>query len=152
MKKIIYMLLAVLLLGTASVLQAQTNNSVNRQKPVLLADNLPSEMSAAFESLINGYGTITGSVSDLSSKQEGRILRIESSRDKKLTKIDDRIENTNQQLKSQKEKLSDKQIKKAERKVLNLLLDRQQVIAKAKKSIMKQLTSIQKEKAGWSNL
>lgn len=152
MKKIIYMLFAVLLLGTASVLQAQTNNSVNRQKPVLLADNLPSEMSAAFESLINGYGTITGSVSDLSSKQESRILRIESSRDKKLTKIDDRIENTNQQLKLQKEKLSDKQIKKGERKVLNLLLDRQQVIAKAKKSIVKQLTPAQKEKAGWSNL
>lgn len=152
MKKIIYMLLAVLLLGTASVLQAQTNNSVNRQKPVLLADNLPSEMSAAFESLINGYGTITGSVSDLSSKQESRILRIESSRDKKLTKIDARIRNTNQQLKSQKEKLSDKQIKRAERKVLNLLLDRQQVTAKAKKRIMKQLTSAQKEKAGWSNL
>lgn len=152
MKKIIYMLLAVLLLGTASVLQAQTNNSVNRQKPVLLADNLPSEMSAAFESMINGYGTITGSVSDLSSKQESRILRIESSRDKKLTKIDARIRNTNQQLKSQKEKISDKQIKKAERKVLNLLLDRQQVTAKAKKRIMKQLTSAQKEKAGWSNL
>ena len=152
MKKIIYMLLAVLLLGTASAMQAQTNNSVNRQKPVLLADNLPSGMSAAFGSLINGYGTITGSVSDLSSKQESRILRIESSRDKKLTKIDDRIENTNQQLKSQKEKLSDKQIKKGERKVLNLLLDRQQVIAKAKKSIVKQLTPAQKEKAGWSNL
>lgn len=152
MKKIIYMLLAVLLLGTASAMQAQTNNSVNRQKPVLLADNLPSGMSAAFGSLINGYGTITGSISDLSSKQESRILRIESSRDKKLTKIDDRIENTNQQLKSQKEKLSDKQIKKGERKVLNLLLDRQQVIAKAKKSIVKPLTTAQKEKAGWSNL
>ena len=69
-----------------------------------------------------------------------------------MTKIDDRIENTNQQLKSQKEKLSDKQIKKAERKVLHLLLDRQQVIAKAKKSIVKQLTTAQKEKAGWSNL
>ena len=152
MKKIIYMLLAVLLLGTASAMQAQTNNSVNRQKPVLLADNLPSGISAAFGSLINGYGTITGSISDLSSKQESRILRIESSRDKKLTKIDDRIENTNQQLKSQKEKLSEKQIKKGERKVLNLLLDRQQVIAKAKKSIVKQLTPAQKEKAGWSNL
>ena len=152
MKKIIYMLFAVLLLGTASAMQAQTNNSVNRQKPVLLADNLPSGMSAAFGSLINGYGTITGSISDLSSKQESRILRIESSRDKKLTKIDARIRNTNQQLKSQKEKLSDKQIKKAERKVLNLLLDRQQVIAKAKKSIVKQLTPAQKEKAGWSNL
>ena len=152
MKKIIYMLLAVLLLGTASAMQAQTNNSINRQKPVLLADNLPSGMSAAFGSLINGYGTITGSISDLSSKQESRILRIESSRDKKLTKIDDRIENTNQQLKSQKEKLSDKQIKKGERKVLNLLLDRQQVIAKAKKSIVKQLTPALKEKAGWSNL
>lgn len=152
MKKIIYMLFAVLLLGTASVLRAQTNNAAGRQRPVLLADNLPAEMSAAFESLINGYGTITGSVSDLSSKQEGRILRIESSRDKKLTKIDARIRNTNQQLKSQKEKLSDKQIKKAERKVLNLLLDRQQVTAKAKKCIMKQLTSAQKEKAGWINL
>ena len=146
------MLFAVLLLGTASSLQAQTNNAAGRQRPVLLADNLPAKTSAAFESLINGYGTITGSVSDLSSKQEGRILRIESSRDKKLTKIDDRIENTNQQLKSQKEKLSDKQIKRAERKVLNLLLDRQQVTAKAKKRIMKQLTSVQKEKAGWINL
>ena len=152
MKKIIYMLFAVLLLGTASSLQAQTNNAAGRQRPVLLADNLPAKTSAAFESLINGYGTITGSVSDLSSKQEGRILRIESSRDKKLTKIDARIRDTNQQLKSQKEKLSDKQIKKAERKVLNLLLDRQQVIAKAKKSIVKQLTSAQKEKAGWINL
>ena len=152
MKKIIYMLFAVLLLGTASVLRAQTNNAAGRQRPVLLADNLPAKTSAAFESLINGYGTITGSVSDLSSKQEGRILRIESSRDKKLTKIDARIRNTNQQLKSQKEKLSDKQIKRAERKVLNLLLDRQQVTAKAKKRIMKQLTSAQKEKAGWINL
>ena len=146
------MLFAVLLLGTASSLQAQTNNAAGRQRPVLLADNLPAKTSAAFESLINGYGTITGSVSDLSSKQEGRILRIESSRDKKLTKIDARIRDTNQQLKSQKEKLSDKQIKKAERKVLNLLLDRQQVIAKAKKSIGKQLTPVQKEKVGWSNL
>lgn len=146
------MLLAVLLLGTASSLQAQTNNAAGRQRPVLLADNLPAKTSAAFESLINGYGTITGSVNDLSSKQEGRILRIESSRDKKLTKIDARIRNANQQLKSQKEKLSDKQIKRAESKVLNLLLDRQQVAAKAKKRIMKQLTSIQKEKAGWINL
>lgn len=152
MKKLIYALFAIMLLGTASVLQAQTNNAAGRQKPVLLADNLPTEKSAAFESMMNGYGTITGSVSDLSSKQESRILRIESSRDKKLTKIDARIRDVNQQLKSQKEKLSDKQIKKAESLVLNLWLDRQQVTTKAKKRIMKQLTSAQKEKAGWSNL
>ena len=79
-------------------------------------------------------------------------MKISGRTDKKLTKIDARIRDTNQQLKSQKEKLSDKQVKKAERKVLNLLLDRQQVIAKAKKSIVKQLTPAQKEKAGWSNL
>ena len=79
-------------------------------------------------------------------------MKISGRTDKKLTKIDARIRDTNQQLKSQKEKLSDKQIKNTERKVLNLLLDRQQVIAKAKKSIGKQLTPVQKEKVGWSNL
>ena len=149
MKKLIYTGIILLLLGSTGLLKAQTKILPNDPKPVLLVDNKPTTTNMAFESLVNGYGTICTSISDLSSKQETRILKLESRRDKKLSKIDARIKKTNAQLKSQKTNLSEKQIKKAEKKVLNLLLDRQAVTGKAKKLILKELTPAQKEKAGW---
>lgn len=152
MNKLIYYILTGFLLSMAVVVNAQMGEPVNQHRPTLLVNGKPDGIGAAAESLMNGYGTITEFVNDLSPKQERRILCVESRRDKRLAKLDAKIKTRNHQLKLDMDRLSEKESKAAERRILNLLIDRQQLTAKAKKRILNQLTSTQKQKCGWENL
>ncbi|MBN2766903.1 MAG: hypothetical protein JXR27_11065 [Paludibacteraceae bacterium] len=145
----IFALVFFMFAATHTLFAQQPINS-NTQKPVLLYDGFPTKMKTAIASIINGNGTITTSIDDLTEKQKKKIVKYENCRDKRLRRIDTNIAKQNAKIKSGA--ISAKVQKKTEKRIINLLINRQQITAKTKKRILNQLSADQKKAAGLSNL
>ena len=65
-----------------------------------------------------------------------------------MTKLDAKISSQNQTIKAEAGNMTEKQIKKLEKSILNLLIERQQLTAKYKKRILRLLSPAQKERLG----
>lgn len=122
---------SMVLLGVS--VKAQQSNPIDTRtdKTVLINDS--ENQKLAKQNLLNERASVVGKINDLSEKQKTKILGIESCRNKKLERINKRIERKKQYLKELEldAQESAKRIDRTKDAISKMAIKKQQIISKA---------------------